>query len=218
MLQLYQQPAEAGRTRLCFDERPYQLLGDKLAALPDRPEQVTKQDHEYVRHDTAVVLLAYDLDTSQRYAQVRAQRTKADYAEFLHQLLNTHYADVPQVELVQDNLNTHAYSSFYEHLPAAQARVLSRRRQVRFHFTPKHGSWLNMAELDFSALARQCLDRRIASLKKLTHQVQAWAAGRNQRAVKVNWSFTLTKAEDTLQHWYTKVNPINKPEPPPQLG
>ena len=107
-LQLYQQPAEAGRARLCFDERTCQLLGDKLAALPARPKQVAKQDHEYVRHDTAVVLLTYDLDTSQRYAQVRTRRTKADFAEFLHQLLNTHYADVPQVELVQDNLNTHA--------------------------------------------------------------------------------------------------------------
>lgn len=216
MLDLYAQPAQAGRARLCFDERPCQLLGDQLAALPARPRQVAKQDYEYVRQGTAVVLLAYDLDTGQRYAQVRARRTKADYAEFLHQLLTTHYADATQVELVQDNLNTHAYGSFYEHLPAAQARALS--RQVRFHFTPKHGSWLNMAELEFSALARQCLDRRIASIEELAQQVQAWAAERNQRAIKIHWSFTLANAEEKMGHWYTKVNPINKPEAPPQPG
>ncbi|WBA43845.1 IS630 family transposase [Hymenobacter canadensis] len=216
VLELYAQPAHPGRARLCFDERPCQLLGDKLAALPARPGQVAKQDHEYVRHGTAVVLLAYDLDTGQRYAQVRARRTKADYADFVHHVLTTHYADVPRVDLVQDNLNTHAYGSFYAHLPAAQARALS--RQVGFHFTPKHGSWLNMAELEFSALARQCLDRRIASLYELTQQVQAWATERNRRAVKVNWSFTVAKAEDKLQHWYEKVNPVNKPEPPLQTG
>lgn len=216
VLDLYAQPAQAGRARLCFDERPCQLLGDKLAALPARPGQVAKQDHEYVRHGTAVVLLAYDLDTGQRYAQVRARRTKADYADFLHHVLTTHYADVLRVDLVQDNLNTHAYGSFYEHLPVAQARALS--QQVRFHFTPKHGSWLNMAELEFSALARQCLDRRIASIEQLTHQVQAWAAERNQRAVQVNWSFTLANAEKKMGHWYTKVNPGNTPELTPQPG
>lgn len=211
VLDLYAQPAQAGRARLCFDERPCQLLGDQLACLPARPGQVVKQDHEYVRHGTAVVLLAYDLDTGQRYAQVRARRTKADYAEFLHQLLTTHYADAAPVDLVQDNLNTHAYGSFYEHLPAAQARALS--RQGRFHFTPKHGSWLNMAELEFSALARQCLDRRLASIAQLAAQVHAWAAERNRRAVKIHWSFTVANAEDKLNHWYTKVNPANKHDP-----
>lgn len=214
MLDLYAQPAEPGRARLCFDERPCQLLGDKLAALPARPGHMAKQDHEYVRHGTAVVLLAYDLDTGQRYAQVRARRTKADYADFLHHLLTTHYADARQVALVQDNLNTHAYGSFYAHLPAAQARALS--RQVRFHFTPKHGSWLNMAELEFSALARQCLNRRIASIEDLTHQVEAWAAERNQRAVKVNWSFTVANAQEKMGHWYGKVNSVNKPKPEPE--
>lgn len=211
MLALYAQPAQAGRARLCFDERPCQLLGDKLAALPTRPKHVAKQDDEYVRHGTAVVLLAYDLDSGQRFVQVRARRTKADYADFLHHLLPTHYADVAQVELVQDKLNTHAYGAFYEHLPAAQARALSQR--MRLHFTPKHGSWLNRAELEFSALARQCLDRRIASIEKLDQPVQAWAAERNRRAVKIHWSCTVASAEDKLQRWYAKVNPANKTEP-----
>ncbi|WP_400194328.1 IS630 family transposase [Hymenobacter sp. B81] len=199
------------RARLCFDERPCQLLGDKLAALPARPGQVAKQNHEYVRQGTAVVLLAYDLDTGQRYAQVRARRTEADYAAFVHWLVTTHYADAARIELVQDNLNTHAYGSFYEHLPAAQARDLS--RQVRLHFTPKHGSWLNMAELEFSALARQCLDRRIASIDALAEQVQTWVTERNRRAAKIHWSFTVQSAEDKMKHWYAKANPANKAEP-----
>lgn len=215
VLALYQEPAQPGRARLCFDERPCQLLADKLAALPARPGQTAKQDYEYERHGTAVVLLAYDLDTGQRYAQVRARRTKADYAAFLHQLVTTHYADAQQIDLVQDNLNTHAYGAFYEHLPAAQARALSRR--VRFHFTPKHGSWLNMAELEFSALARQCLDRRIASLEELSAQVQTWAAERNRRAVKIHWSFTVASAQDKLRHWYAEVNPANQSESEPEI-
>lgn len=211
VLDLYAEPAAPGRARLCFDERPCQLLDEKLAALPARPGQVAKQDHEYVRQGTAVVLLAYDLDTGQRYAQVRARRTKADYADFMDQLVRTRYADAARIDLVQDNLNTHAYGAFYAHLPAARARALS--RQVHFHFTPKHASWLNMAELEFSALARQCLNRRIPSIEQLDQQVQAWAAERNRHAVKIHWSFTVSGAEDKLRHWYAKVNPANEPQP-----
>ena len=208
VLALYEQPAQAGRARLCFDERPCQLLDQAVAALPARPGKPAKEDHEYVRRGTAVVLLAYDVDTGQRYAQVRARRTKADYADFIHHVVQTRYADVPRLELVQDNLNTHTYGAFYEHLPLAQARALSRR--LIFHYTPKHGSWLNMAEIEFSALARQCVNRRIGTLAELARQVDAWVAERNTRAVKIHWSFTRDTARDKLQRWYEKVNPANK--------
>lgn len=213
MRALYQEPAQPGRARLCFDERPCQSLADKLAALPARPGQAAKQ--EYERHGPAVVLLAYDLDTGQRYAQVRARHTKADYAAFLHQLVTPHYAHAQQIDLVQDNLHTHAYGAFYDHLPAAQARALS--RQVRFPFTPKHGSWLHRAELEFSTLARQCLDRRIASFQELSAQLQTWAAERNRRAVKIHWRFTVASAQDKLRHWYAEVNPANQSESEPQI-
>lgn len=209
VLSIYAQPVVAGRSRLCFDERPCQLVDDVVAALPVEPGKAAKVDNEYVRKGTCVVLLAYDLDTGQRYTQVRKQRTKADYAEFMYETISTYYADVEHIDLVQDNLNTHKYGSFYEHLPVAQTRCLSRK--LAFHFTPKHGSWLNMAEIEFSALARQCLNRRIGSLDELGRQVNLWTVERNERAVRIHWSFTVATAEDKLRSWYERVNPANKP-------
>ncbi|WP_020602887.1 transposase [Spirosoma spitsbergense] len=144
VLAVYSQPAVPGRARLCFDERPCQLLDDVVTALPVQTGKVAKEENEYIRKGTCVVFLAYDLDTGRRYAQVRQQRTKADYAEFMHEVISIHYTDIEFIDLVQDNLNTHKYGSFYEHLLLAQARVLSRK--LLFHFTPKHGSWLNMPE------------------------------------------------------------------------
>jgi hypothetical protein len=205
VLAVYTQATPPGRARLCFDERPCQLLDELIATLPIQPGKAAKEDNEYVRKGTCVVLLAYDLDTGQRYTQVRKQRTKADYAEFMHELVTTYYTDVEHIDLVQDNLNTHKYGSFYEHLPLAQARLLSHK--LVFHYTPKHGSWLNAAEIEFSALARQCLDRRRGSLKELERQVSLWVSERNQRAVKVHWSFTAVTAETKLKRWYEQVNP-----------
>ncbi len=209
VLAVYNRPVQVNRARLTFDERPCQLLDDVVAALPVKPGKAAKEDNEYVRQGTCVVLLAYDLDSGIRYTQVRKRRTKADYAEFMQQIVETHYADKECIDLVQDNLNTHKYGSFYEHLPLVQARALSRK--LTFHFTPKHGSWLNVAEIEFSALARQCLNRRIGSLAVLEEQVNLWTTERNQRAVKVHWSFTVGVAEDKLKRWYQQVNPANKP-------
>lgn len=209
VLALYERPLQANRARLCFDERPCQLLDDVVVALPMKPDVVAKEDNEYVRKGTGVVLLAYDLDQGLRYTQTREQRTKADYADFIHHVVTTYYADKEYVDLVQDNLNTHKYGSFYEYLPAADARALSRK--VLFHFTPKHGSWLNMAEIEFSALARQCLNRRIGNLAELGRQVALWQAERNGRAVKIHWSFTVATAEVKLKKWYEQVNQANKP-------
>lgn len=138
VLLVYSQPTMPGRARICFDERPCQLLDDVIAALPVQPGKVAKEDNEYVRKGTCVVLLAYDLDTGKRYTQVRQQRTKADYAQFMDHIISTYYTEVEAIDLVQDNLNTHTYGSFYEHLPLARARLLSRK--LVFHFTPKHGS------------------------------------------------------------------------------
>jgi hypothetical protein len=209
VLSIYNQQPRLGRARICFDERPCRLLDNTVSPLPVKPGKVAKEDNEYVRKGTCVVLLAYDLDTGQRYTQVRQQRTKADYAHFMQMVVTTYYADCDYVDLVQDNLNTHTYGSFYEHLSLAQARILSRK--VVFHFTPKHGSWLNMAEIEFSALARQCLNRRISSIDELARQVSLWTNERNRRSVNVHWSFTVATAEDKLKRWYEQVNPMNKP-------
>ena len=210
VLAVYAHETLPGRARLCFDERPCQLLDNVVAPLLVKPGKAAKEDTEYIRQGTGVVLLAYDLDKGIRYTQTRKQRTKADYAEFMNHIITTYYADVEYIDLVQDNLNTHKYGSFYEYLPVAQARVLSRK--LVFHYTPKHGSWLNMAEIEFSALARQCLNRRIGSLEELACQVELWVSERNQRAVRIHWSFTVVTAEDKLKQWYEQVNPANKPD------
>jgi hypothetical protein len=144
VLDLYAQQPEMGKARVCFDERPCQLLNEVVEPLPMKENQPTRYDSEYVRNGTAVILLAYDMDTGQRYVQVRERRTKRDYAQFMEWLAREQYEHAKQVELVQDNLNTHSYGSFYEHLPASDARALAQK--FNFHFTPKHGSWLNMAE------------------------------------------------------------------------
>lgn len=207
VLDVYAQPVEQGRARLCFDERPCQLLGEVLAPLPPSPGKVAKQDYEYERNGTACVLLAYDLDTHQRYVQVREQRTKKDYAEFMDWLLKTHYPDLEKIDLVQDNLNTHQAGSFYEWLPVERAHEM--KNKLVFHYTPKHGSWLNMAEIEFSALAKQCLDRRIPTLEILEQEVLAWAKERNEEKVKINWLFDTPKARTKLKRHYVKLNPKN---------
>lgn len=128
----------------------------------------------------------------------------------MHDIVTSYYADIEYIDLVQDNLNAHKYGSFYERLPVAEARLLSRK--LLFYYTPKHGSRLNAAESEFSALARQCLNRRIGSLEELKRQVSFWVNERNQRAVKVHWSFTAATAETKLKRWYEQVNPANKPD------
>ena len=206
-LDFYNWPADAPIVRLCFDERPCQLLAEVVAPLPLKEGKAFREDNEYKRHGTAVILLAYDLDTGKRYVQVRERRTKKDYADFIEHLLDEHYRDKTQIHIVQDNLNTHTFGAFYEHLPAAKARAVVNK--LTFHFTPKHGSWLNMAEIEFSALARQCLDRRINNIDILSEQVLAWADERNRQNVKVHWSFTVNKERKKLYSQYEKVNKAN---------
>jgi hypothetical protein len=207
VLDLYEQAPTPEQVRLCFDERPCQLLGETIGALPMKAGKAIRENNAYTRNGTAVVLLAYDIDQGKRYVQVRERRTKKDYAEFMDWLVTEHYAHTGHIHLVQDNLNTHTLGAFYEHLPAGQAREIAQK--LHFHFTPKHGSWLNMAEIEFSALARQCLNRRIDSLDKLQQEVMAWADERNKQATKIHWSFTVNTAREKLNSQYEKVNKAN---------
>ena len=207
VLDVYEQEVEQGVVRLCFDERPCQLLDHILTPLPLEPGKSERIDSEYERKGTCCVLLAYDLASGKRYAQVRERRTKADYAQFIDQLVKEHYPQARRIKLVQDNLNTHSYGSFYEHLPVERAAQL--RKLVCFHFTPKHGSWLNMVEIEFSALSRQCLNRRIATMEKIKKEVKAWVEKRNELKVKINWSFTSALARDKLASKYKNLNSNN---------
>jgi hypothetical protein len=165
------------------------------------------EDYEYERQGTCALLLAYDLDRGKRYLQVRKQRTKADYADSMDGLVSTHYAATTKVQVVQDNLNTHPSGAFYEHLSAERAHEL--KNTLEFHFTPKHGSWLNIAEIELSVLVRQCLDRRIASPEELEREALAWQNERNDATVKIAWTFTTQKARVKFQRHYKKLNPNN---------
>ncbi len=207
VLDFYAELATEQEPRLCFDEQPCQSLADVLAPLPVQPGKVAKEDNEYVLEGTAVVLLAYDLDSGQRYVQVRQRRTKRDYAEFMHQLRRTHYPNARQIHVFQDNLNTHQAGSFYERFEVKNAHELANR--FVFYYTPTHASWLNMAEIEFAALSKQCLDRRIGDIVTLEKQVLAWAEARNQEALKINWLFDTPQARQKLKRHYVKVNPEN---------
>lgn len=207
VLDLYAQPQQAGVVRLCFDERPCQLIDHVLAPIPAKPGSTCKQHQEYQGNGVCNVLLAYNIDTGQRHLKVRATKTKSDHADFMQWIATQHYPDTRKIQLVQDNYGTHSYGAFYENLPFEQARQL--KNKIEFHFTPKHASWLNMAEMEFSALSRQCLDRRIASRESLESEALIWQNTRNEKAVRVNWTFTTEKARMKLENRYNEINMVN---------
>ena len=200
ILDIYAQSPQAGLARICFDERPCQLIADVYAPLPMQANQIAKQDYEYQRKGTCVALLAYDIDQGKRYIQIRDRRTKADYAAFCKEVIMHNYANYDKILLVQDNLNTHQYGSFYENLPAQEAHQMCKK--IEFHFTPKHASWLNMAEIEFSVLSKQCLNRRIADKATMIKEVKAWQEQRNEKAIQINWTFTTQNARDKMDKHY----------------
>lgn len=200
---LYQEPEQAGKVRLCLEERPCQLLDDVLVPLAMKQGKPERQDSEYKRIGSCVVFMAYDIDRGTRYGKVSQTRKKEDYAAFVDEVVGEHYPQAETIELVQDNLNTHKFGSFYEHLPLKRAAEL--RELINFHYTPKHGSWLNMVEIEFSALSRQCLNRRIATMEQLEEQMKPWVKERNEKQVKIHWSFTVKEARDKLASQYDKA-------------
>lgn len=204
VLDFYAQPAEEGVVRLAFDERPCQLTSHKVEPLPIQPGQSKRTDSEYVREGTCNLLLAYDLDQGQRYLETSPTRKKKDFARFWDTLISTQFEQVKRIDLLVDNLNTHDASSFYEHLDVERADEL--RRKINFIYTPKKGSWLNVSEIEFAAIAKQCLSgRRIGSLDELDRQAQAWARQRNEEAVKIQWSFTKQQARQKFKRQYNQI-------------
>jgi hypothetical protein len=200
VLDQYARPYDPLCPLLCFDERPCQLLGDTLVPLPMKPGTYQRYDYEYARHGTCCVLLAFEPHTGLRYVQVRSRRTAVDYAEFMQDLVRLYSPRVDRIRLVQDNLNTHTPGSFYHVLPPDEAFELA--QQFELHYTPKKGSWLNMAEIEFAALSIQCLDRRIPDQKTLEAEVLAWSQKRNQARTTVNWKFTKYTAREKLNSKY----------------
>ncbi len=199
VLDIYEQPYNPKRPVVCFDERPCQLLGDVLMPIPMKPGRVEREDYHYERNGTAVVLMAVEPLAGQRTVKVTEQKTKKDYAGFMKGL-TAHYPDAEKIVLVQDNLNTHNPSSFYETFDAQDAFELSQR--FEFIYTPKKASWLNMAEIELSALSKQCLDRRIAQRRILTKEVMTWSGKRNRLRTKITWQFTKNIAREKLHRHY----------------
>ena len=191
---------------ICFDERPCFLIGELIAALPMTTGKVAKEHYAYEKNGSCALLAAIEPLTGQRLGLVRAQRTKKEYAEFCQALVEA-WPGAKKIRLVQDNLNTHNASSFYEHLPAEEARALAEK--FEFHYTPKSASWLNMIEIEFSALARECLQRRIPTQEILEREVLALVKERAEKQIKINWQFSLKAAREKMNSHYSRVNAGN---------
>jgi hypothetical protein len=202
VLEVYHLPYDEKRPVICLDELPFQLLGEKVEPLLMKAGKEKKFDSEYIRGGVAAVFLAFEPLTGKRLVRVYPRRTKADYCRFQQAVVQEWSAAEIIVE-VQDNLNTHNASSFYENLPAAEARDLTTR--FEFHYTPKKASWLNMAEMELSALARQCLARRIPEIETLSRELESIVKERNKLAVKFNWQFTVENAREKLSRHYENV-------------
>lgn len=207
ILALYAQPLERDYPVICFDERPCFLIGETLQPRPMRKGEIEKQHYEYEKLGSCALLAAIEPLTGRRLGQVYERRTKREFTLFCQQL-SAAYPQAKCIRLVLDNLNTHNASSFYEHLSAEEAFVLAQR--FEFIYTPKGASWLNMIECEFSAISRQCLDRRIATLEQLCTEVLALLEERSAKAIKIHWQFSIQAAREKLNSHYSRVNSNNE--------
>lgn len=187
---------------VCIDEKSYQLLSDVFSALPAKPDNVRKEDYEYKREGTCNFFVVFEPLTQKRSLKVTKQRTAIDFAELMKEVSEM-YPTAKKIKVVLDNLNTHNPSSFYLAFKAQEARELSKR--FEFIYTPVHGSWLNMAEIEFSALERQCIRKRIPNIEDLKKQVSIWVDERNKKKVQINWCFTTYDARTKFQRFYKNI-------------
>ena len=200
ILDIYETPYQPAVPVVCMDEKPYQLLGEVREPLPMRPGDTQKVDSEYIRNGTCSIFTFVEPLGGIRHVSVRAHRTAIDWADEIKYLEDVSYPDCNKIILVMDNLNTHAISSLYKAFPAPEARRIARRLEI--HYTPKHGSWLDIAEIELNVMTRQCLSRRIAETGLLRKELSAWETERNTVAAKVNWQFRTTDARIKLSSLY----------------
>ena len=200
VLDVYTQPHDPERPLVCLDECSKQLVSETRTPIPMKPGQPERVDYEYERNGTANMFMLFAPLEGWRHVEVTDRRTAIDYAHILKDLSDVHFPDAKKIKLVQDNLNTHVKASLYEAFPPAEARRLVER--FEWHYTPKHGSWLNMAESELGVLASQCLDRRIPDKETLTREAAAWQDERNTNHTKANWRFTTADARIKLKCLY----------------
>ena len=203
VLEVYTRPYDPKRPQVCMDETSKQLLAHTQEPLPMQPGQSERYDYEYVRQGVANLFMFVEPLAGKRQVKVTERRTKIDWAEAMRELADVHYPEAETIVVVLDNLNTHSPASFYEAFEPDEARRLATR--FEFHYTPKHGSWLNMAEIELSALSRQCLAGRIAEQETLVSETKAWEEERNASVVKVHWRFTTADARIKLAHLYPRI-------------
>ena len=205
VLDVYKRPCDPKRPMVCLDETSKQLIGEVAPPVPAAPGQVAHYDYEYVRHGVANIFMISEPLAGKRAVEVTDRRTKKDYAECLRKISDEMYPDAEVIVLVQDNLNTHSPASLYEAFEPAEAKRLAERFEV--HYTPKHGSWLDMAEIELGILGRQCLSRRIDNIEDLRRETKAWEVTRNTAATKVDWQFTTKDARIKLKKLYPSLEP-----------
>ena len=205
VLDVYQRPHDEKRPLVCLDEASKQLLSDERPALPMAAGRPARQDSEYRRNGTANLFMVYEPLLGKRHVHVTDQRTCQDFARVIAHLVDVLHPEAQRIVLVLDNLNTHGPASLYKAFAPAEAKRLADR--IEWHYTPKHGSWLNMAEIELSVLARQCLAERMDSRARLHEQTAAWQGQRNQHGIKTDWRFTTEDARIKLKRLYPTVLP-----------
>ena len=204
VLQLYTSAYDPDYPLVCFDESSKQLISEIRKPLPAEPGQPERFDYEYQRHGVSNLYMFFEPLTGWRHVEVTDQRTQIDYAQQMKYLVDERYPQAKKIKIVQDNLNTHIGASLYKaFIPAVARRILNK---LEFHYTPKHGSWLNMAEIELSVLTRQCLNRRIPEKNILKEEIAAWEKRRNQIACKADWQFTTVDARIKLKRLYPSIS------------
>ena len=205
VLEVYHRPYDPQRPQVCMDETSKALHADARPPLPIEPGKPARQDYEYIRHGTANLFLWFEPLGGRRGVKVTERRTRCDWAELIRELVDDYYPEAEKVVLVMDNLNTHTLGSLYEAFPPEEARRIAAKLEI--HYTPKHGSWLNMAEIELSVLVRQCLGQRLPSRAALATHTAAWEEARNEQSARMEWRFTTADARIKLKHLYPTLQP-----------
>lgn len=203
VLEVYHRPYDPQRPLVCFDEGTKQQVKETRLPLPAKPGQLAKYDYEYERNGTSNLFMFFAPLEAWRQVKVTDRRTMIDWAHCMRALVDLHFPEAATIVVVMDNLNTHKLASLYEAFPPAEARRIAEKLEI--HYTPKHGSWLNMAEIELSVLSRQCLNRRMPDQPTLQHEISAWETQRNHAASTVNWRFTTADARIKLKRLYPSI-------------
>ena len=202
VLDLYEEDFDPKKPIVCLDEKPKQLLRDKRKSIPIKPGSSEKYDYEYIRNGTVNIFVAVEFKAGKRVTQVTKRRTRIDFAEFMKILITEKYSDAEFIRLITDNLNIHNEKSFYEAFSEDEAKKILDK--IEFHYTPKHASWLNAAEIEINVMDIECTDRRIGDIEILTHEVGAWEKKRNELEKRIEWKFSRKNADEKMSKYYAQ--------------